>query len=366
MTMHDLGYRSWDADAPHQKFSWLTISRYGAKLAWKSQWLKRIIYLAFMPFFGLLASVFVYEQVSNWPQLYPALFVIVEALEESQQDPIEEIQQGPIEEIQQDPIEQDQQDPRPGQVLVEEDLPTARFDPSNIPNPEEYVQDYVDEHRSTIWRIGFYTFFRRSQGILMVLLVGMIAPGLISRDMQSRAFLLYFSRPITPFQYLLGKATTVWIFLLAVTTLPALLVYLVGVLFSPGLGVILNTWDIPLRILLATAVLTIPTTMLALCLSSLVNESRYARFAWFAIWIVGFLSASILFTADLQASGNYDIWTSRWAFLSPYHVLGIVERWAFGLMERPADVIPYLAILGVVTVVCFGTLMRRITAPIRV
>ncbi len=348
MTMHDLGYRNWDADAPHQRFSWLAISRYGARLAWKSQWLKRIIYLAFMPFFGLLASVFVYEQVSNWPQLYPALFAIVETLEESQQDPIEESQQGP----------------RPG--LVEEDIPTARFDPSNIPDAEEYVQDYVDEHRSTIWRIGFYTFFRRSQGILMVLLVGMIAPGLISRDMQSRAFLLYFSRPITPFQYLLGKATTVWIFLLAVTTLPALVVYLVGILFSPGLGVILNTWDIPLRILLATAVLTIPTTMLALCLSSLVNESRYARFAWFAIWIVGFLSASILFTADLQASGNYDIWTSRWASLSPYHVLGIVERWAFGLMERPADVIPYLAILGIVTVVCFGTLMRRITAPIRV
>ncbi|MEE2686517.1 MAG: ABC transporter permease subunit [Planctomycetota bacterium] len=350
MAMHDLGYRSWDADAPHQRYSWLTISRYGARLAWKSQWLKRIIYLAFMPFFGLLASVFIYEQVSNWPQLYPALFAIVETLEESQKDPIEQSQQGP----------------GPGQVLMEEDIPTARFDPSSIPNSEEYVQNYVNEHRSTVWRIGFYTFFRRSQGILMVLLVGMIAPGLISRDMQSRAFLLYFSRPITPFQYLLGKATTVWIFLLAVTTLPALVVYLVGILFSPGLGVILNTWDIPLRILLATAVLTIPTTMLALCLSSLVNESRYARFAWFAIWIVGFLSASILFTADLQATGNYDIWTSRWAFLSPYHVLGIVERWAFGLMERPADVIPSLAILGVVTVVCFGTLMRRITAPIRV
>ncbi|MDP7206019.1 MAG: hypothetical protein QGH11_10635, partial [Pirellulaceae bacterium] len=113
MTMHDLGYRDWDADAPHQRYSWLTISRYGARLAWKSQWLKRIIYLAFMPFFGLLASVFVYEQVSNWPDLYEPLFVIVETLEESQKDPIEQSQQGP----------------GPGQVLMEEDIPTARFDP---------------------------------------------------------------------------------------------------------------------------------------------------------------------------------------------------------------------------------------------
>ena len=164
MTMHDLGYRDWDADAPHQRYSWLTISRYGVRLAWKSQWLKRIIYLAFMPFFGLLASVFIYEQVSNWPQLYPALLAIVETLEESQQDP----------------IEKSQQDSSPNQDFVEKDLPVGQFDSSSIPNSEEYVQNYVNEHRSTVWRIGFYTFFRRSQGILMVLLVGMIAPGPVS------------------------------------------------------------------------------------------------------------------------------------------------------------------------------------------
>ena len=59
------------------------------------------------------------------------------------------------------------------------------------------------------------------------------------------------------------------------STIPALAVYFIGVLFSPNLGVLLNTWDIPLRILLASGVLAIPTTALALCLSSIVHESRY-------------------------------------------------------------------------------------------
>jgi len=342
MPMHDLGYRGWDADAPHLKYSWMSISRYGRKIAWKSQWLKRVVWFAYLPFFGLLGAVFLYEQASNWPQLYPALVFVVETLEETQEEN------------------------KPEQFPDGEDIPMAPIDPGSIQVPEKFVQDYVDEHRCNVWRAGFYSFFRRSQGILMVLLVGMIAPGLISRDRQSRAFLLYFSRPITPFQYLLGKATTVWIFLVAVTTVPALVVYLVGVLFSPGLGVILDTWDIPFRILLATAVLTIPTTMLALCLSSLVDESRYARFSWFAIWIVGFISAYILAASDFQASGEFDIWTSRWACLSLYHVLGIVERWVFGLMKQPSDVIPYLVILGTITVACYAILIRRITAPIRV
>ena len=84
MAMHDLGYRHWDEDAPYQKFSWLSISRYGVRLAWKSQWLKRIVIFAFMPFFGLLVAVFFYEQASNWPGLEDQLRNGVEWLESNQ------------------------------------------------------------------------------------------------------------------------------------------------------------------------------------------------------------------------------------------------------------------------------------------
>jgi len=345
MAMHDLGYRNWDEDAPYRKFSWLSISRYGVRLAWKSQWLKRIVIFAFMPFFGLLVAVFFYEQASNWPGLEDQLYNGVEWLESNQ-----DVTEAPTGRVIYTP---------PGETPPEQ--PAASF-----LEPEEGIQGYIDDHRSVVWRTGFYYFFRFAQGPLMIVLVGMIAPGLISRDNQSRAFLLYFSRPISAFQYLLGKAATVWAFQMAVITIPALTVYLGGILFSPGPGVILNTWDIPLRILFATAVLVIPTTAFVLCLSSLVEESRYAGFAWYATWIVGFLTWAILTGNDAVAVDGFSGWTSSWEFLSFYHVLGNVEQWVFGLMPQPADVIPYVVILSTVTLVCFLITMRRITAPIRI
>ena len=354
MAMHDLGYRHWDEDAPYRKFSWLSISRYGVRLAWKSQWLKRIVIFAFMPFFGLLVAVFFYEQASNWPLLYETddddgsssrLVAGVEFLESSL-----DAREAPTGKV---------IFTAPGEIPPEQ--PAANFE-----DPEEVVQGYIDDHRSMVWRTGFYYFFHFAQGPLMIVLVGMIAPGLISRDNQSRAFLLYFSRPISAFQYLLGKAATVWAFQMAVITIPALTVYLGGILFSPGPGVILNTWDIPLRILFATAVLVIPTTAFVLCLSSLVEESRYAGFAWYATWIVGFLTWAILTGNDAVAVDSFSGWTSSWEFLSFYHVLGNVEQWVFGLMNQPANVIPYVVILSTVTVVCFLVTMRRITAPIRI
>ena len=345
MAMHDLGYRHWDEDAPYRKFSWLSISRYGTRLAWKSQWLKRIVIFAFMPFFGLLVAVFFYEQASNWPVLYPPLVAGVEFLESSL-----DAREAPTGKV---------IFTAPGEIPPEQ--PAASFR-----NPEEVVQDYIDDHRSMVWRTGFYYFFRFAQGPLMIILVGMIAPGLISRDNQSRAFLLYFSRPISAFQYLLGKAATVWVFQMAVVTIPALTVYLGGILFSPGPGVILNTWDIPLRIVLASAVLVVPTTALILCLSSLVEESRYAGFAWYAIWIVGFMTWGTLTSNDAVAADNLSGFTSSWDHLSLYHVLGNVEQWVFGLMRQPANVSPYVAILSTLTVVCFLVTMRRITAPIRI
>ena len=81
-----------------------------------------------------------------------------------------------------------------------------------------------------IWSLLLMAFFRYPQGLLMVLLVGMIAPSLISLDLRSRAFLLYFSRPITPLEYVFGKALVIWTYLAAVTTLPALVLYVLGVL----------------------------------------------------------------------------------------------------------------------------------------
>ena len=158
-----------------------------------------------------------------------------------------------------------------------------------------------EKTRNIVWSWLLMTFFRYPQALLILFLIGTIAPALISRDLRSRAFLLYFSRPIGKFEYIFGKLCIPMAFIMFVTTLPALALYVFAVMVSPDLSVIWSTWDIPFRIVGATIALVIPTASLALMLSSLTQESRFASFAWFAIWALGHGAwMAILFATAIQ------------------------------------------------------------------
>jgi hypothetical protein len=191
----------------------------------------------------------------------------------------------------------------------------------------------------------------------MVLLVGMIAPSLVSLDFRSRAFLLYFSRPITPVEYIVGKAMVIICYLAAITTLPAIALYLLGVLLSPDMSVVAHTWDLPFRIVVASITLMIPTTALALFFSSLTTESRYAGFAWFAVWGLGWTAYSIL----------QGVFAGRqWSIVSLYHMLGRVQTWIFGLSTDINDVTSATSFLIIVTVLALMVLVSRVAAPMRI
>ena len=244
----------------------------------------------------------------------------------------------------------------------------------------------VEESRHAIWAWLLQSFFRYPQGVLMVMVIGVISPPLISQDIRSRAFLLYFSRPLTRAEYLFGKIATLWTYLALISTVPALSLYLLGILLSPNLGVISATWDLPLRIVGASIVLMVPTSILALCFSSLTQESRYAGFAWFAVWILGwftYLAAmqAESFNASQQAYEAQRVYQqnammgrplpvpevkeSVWTHLSLYHTLGRVQRWVFGF-SKFEDVLVSTAILIAVTLASLGITYRRISAPMRV
>jgi len=332
--MHDLGYRNWDEEARYQKTSWLHISRYGARLAWKSLWLKRLVLFSFFPAVFLAVFFFLYEQVASWPGIAEMLVPAIASVEGEDFIEVASAVQLTREEIQ---------------------------NPSEI--PKKILQTYVNEKRPVYWSQMVYYFFARALG-LVILIFGLISPRLISRDVQSRAFLLYFSRPITPFQYVLGKLVTIWLFLVLVFTLPALFSYLLGVLVSPSLAVLLSTWLLPFRILAATFLIALPTGLLALCLSSLVQEARYASFAWFAIWIVGYASYRILLATQISTAASTASLTT-YTFISIYDVIHQNLQWVFGLVSF--DTIKWFFLeLVAISVISYLILMRRVTAPIRI
>ena len=211
----------------------------------------------------------------------------------------------------------------------------------------------------------------------MVLLVGLIAPMLVSYDLRSKAYLLYFSRPLSPTEYILGKSAVVWFFLGLIVTVPAMILYVVGVLLSPSLSVVGETWDLPLRILAASMVLVVPTTALAMSYSSLTSESRYASFAWFATWVMGFVSYQFLTWMGVSevprrrrgrgpSLEELDIDFDRWRLLSPYHTLGKVESWVFGLDQTDGSVWPAMALLVFITVAGTWLVRHRLIARLSV
>ena len=248
MPIHDLGYRSWDAPPQTMRLRWLVIGKTGIRNAWKNKWLGRSVTLLLLPFVFIGGCLFFFEQG---------------------------VEQGSS-----------------GNFIVNI---IKQFNGATVLVPEIVIIDPVSRLAMMFGLICFCSFLSLSTSILgMVMVIGLIAPRLIAQDVRSRAFLLYFSRPLTPQEYVLGKAMTICFYLAVITTVPALLLYLLGIALSPGISVVADTYDLPVRIILASLVVIIPTTSLALCFSSLTSESRDAGLMWFAVWILGWVVFSVM------------------------------------------------------------------------
>jgi len=189
--------------------------------------------------------------------------------------------------------------------------------------------------------------------------LGLVAPRLISYDLRSRGYLLYLSRPLTPAEYIFGKALVLYFLLFVISALPALLIYVAGLFLSTDSTAIAQTWDIPFRILLASLVLMVPTTAVALAFSSMTQESRYAGFAWFSMWVVGSVTYFTLWSATQlreqfqnqfknQGRGARIEAMAQWnsfKLFSPYETLGYLQQQIFGLAAKdPWTWAPWIAV----------------------
>jgi hypothetical protein len=331
MPIHNAGYRAWDGTRTTGLTRWMTIATTGVARALKSSWLKRILFFAILPIMGIGGLFFLFEQAAQDQRAWVTFANLANDA----------------------PFMQD--------LSRNIEFTNAR------PSAEE-----IRQVRHEVWSYLLLTYFRYPQALLMILVVAIVCPPLISQDLRTRAYLIYFSRPIRRAEYIGGKFAIVAFFLFMITTLPALLLYCVGVLLSPSLSVVLETWDLPLRILVASILLIVPTTLVALAFSSLTLASRYAAFAWIAMWFIGFVAYGILMAQssfNLQNNGNFNgsVPAAGWrVFASPNKVLGVVESWIFGFDTEPGYFLPCIILLAVVSLVALVTLFRRVAAPLNV
>ena len=408
MPLHDVGYRPWKGERLGSGSAIGVIALTGIKLAWTSRWLRRMVFFAWSPALVFAMSFFAFEQAIDEGRLANMRDA---ARAGRNLDGV-----GMLGTVLADTLGR-----TPGHAAGTR---AVRRDGG----PPEDPKVDVAETRRVVWSRLLLAFMRVPQALLLAGVIGLVAPSLVSRDLRAKAWLVYFTRPVGRVEYLLGKAAILGVLVAAITVLPALALWLMGVLVSPSVWVAVDTWDLPLKAVAASVVLAVPTVLLALAYSSATAESRIASFAWFATWAACWIAHSTLTTADMvaaarqaettvaagsgQREGRTGSWVEdpfgdleedpsrverrssssarssgnglprqfrwlakaagmdpsidRWAWLSPYHALGVMQAWIFGIETRPQAVVPSLVSLALVSLVALIVLLNRIDAPTRV
>lgn len=375
MPLHDVGYRGWTGRRRGAGHAIGVIMTTGIRLAWTSRWLRRALLFAWSPALFFAASFFAFEQAIDEGRL--------SSMREGARMGRNLDGVGML-----------------GTVLAET---LGRQSGADAPKTEE---EEITQTRRLVWSRLLLAFVRAPQAVLLAVVVGLVAPALISRDLRAKAWLVYFTRPVSRLEYILGKGLVLAVIIAGITMLPGLALWLMGVLVSPSVWAAVATWDLPLKVIASSLVLMVPTALLALAYSSLTAESRIASFAWFATWAACWIAHSSLSTADMMTAANdpaaqidrettgslwgdvdaaigavdrppprkvrwfakaagLDPTIDPWAWISPYHSLGVMQGWIFGIERRPQAILPPLIALVTISAMSIVVLWRRVDAPAR-
>jgi ABC-2 type transport system permease protein len=344
--IHDLGYRPWPGGYSSRVLRFGVIATAGVRVVGRNNWVRRVLLAAWLPTIGLAAVFFGYERLLENRR---AALTSAEV-----------------------------------RSSVLNDLPDGLQDGDAV--VEALTKEDLREGRHLMWSWLLSSFLRLPQAVMAMLVIGMIAPPLIARDVRTRAYLTYFSKPIGPAEYVFGKLLVVATYLLFITTVPALGCYLFGVALSSDLGVLADTWDLPLRVVLASLIFIVPAASVGLMFSSLTSESRFAAFAWFAFWGLGFTAWNVTYavmsdhahrTAYVErgdpeefearlAEVREEIDGHPLAMVSLYDTLVRLQRWVFGLETRWSAVLPAMVVAVSVTLFAWLVLLRNVAALVRV
>lgn len=330
MPLFQIGYRRYEGQRTSHALRWWPITRTGITIAWRSKLLRRLVYASFLPFLYF-----------GW------VFFVIGRITDPSTDP-----SGPFFELARNIF---------GQRIVNQ----LHEDPTLV--------------RSTAWAMVFATFGTVVQLLMIAVVAAIVGSPLVATDQRSRAFLIYFARPISRLDYVIGKTGIVVALLAAGSLLPSLFLYLLSILFSPSLATVVQTAPVALTIVLASLGAIVPAALIILALSSLTRQPRFATATWFVICFFGPIAHMTL----RETRGLRD---SSWTFLlSLPHTVRALELGLYDIKGRSkaialegdlADMASSLtspdspalaaAWLGLLSVVSVMILLRRVDAPTQI
>jgi len=220
-------------------------------------------------------------------------------------------------------------------------------------------------------------FWLHSYAGLMLSLIALSAlvPSLVTRDRASNALSIYLSRPLTSFDYLLGKLGIIVGVLVLLWTGPLVASWLLSMAVAPDSDFLVHSIEPLGRALLFNAIGLVALAAVALGVSSISRSTKATIFLWIGVWPLTFAIAYFPTTPEWlsAASFHYDLNELRSAVFQIDQVaaeaaesLPLVDRGIINGLQHMADdvgathVATTLAGLAVLVAISLFVLLRRL------
>jgi ABC-2 type transport system permease protein len=231
---------------------------------------------------------------------------------------------------------------------------------SLLPFVGRVIQIYVVTRFPEVGRIlpvdgRLFGEFLNGQIWFVLLLSVFGASGLVANDLRTGAILVYLSRPLTQRDYIIGKLGVPLALNLAVTLVPGLLLYLIGLGLAPEQYLKWQLAWIPFAVIGHAVALSLVVSLLTLAISSL---SRSARVA--GLGLVGLVLGLETVRRVLQMGFN----RQEAVLLSLMADLQALAGALFGVADRRLSV-PWgwpLVVLALISLACLLVLRARVRA----
>lgn len=152
----------------------------------------------------------------------------------------------------------------------------------------------------------FY-FFASTLYWLAMISTALAIPHLISRDLSSRAIIIYSSKAVSRFDYFLGKFGTIFGLLSLMWLGPVLATWLAGNLLAQEWSFFWHSRGALFNALLYVIVSMLTISVLSLGISALSSKPRMAMSYWIAFWLVGdAVGSAASITRSLSISHNLE------------------------------------------------------------
>jgi len=133
--------------------------------------------------------------------------------------------------------------------------------------------------------VFFMRYFSEWLLFMIVLLLVFCGAGLIADDLKYNSLQLYFSRPITKKDYVLGKASVIVFFLSLITVVPGLVFVVMKLLFAGSFQFLRQFPWLPFSVVAYSAFIILFFTFYTLLLSSLNKNRRYVAVLIFGLYV---------------------------------------------------------------------------------